>query len=193
MNTSVNLTSLLKRLYPLLVGIIICLIMSSHVYAHLMVAQKGTINFTQKGAFLVLSLPVSAFDNIDDDGDGKMSVIEFSKYRSQLGQIIQKQVKLVENKAIKSLQGLMLSPVLAHRDKSAPTEQIVIMGKFPIEKLHSDFAIWIGLFGKKTAEQSLTIRAKHINKLGKHRVVLTPQQQQGRIFPIGTLAAKGHL
>ena len=48
-------------------------------HAHLMVEQHGTINFTNGGAFLVLSVPVSAFDGVEDDGDGALSAKELSQ------------------------------------------------------------------------------------------------------------------
>ena len=35
--------------------------------AHLMVAQRGTLNFVGTGGFVVMSLPVDAFTGIDDD------------------------------------------------------------------------------------------------------------------------------
>ena len=47
-----------------------------------MVARHGTLNFVDDGAFMVLSLPMSAFEGIDDDGDGKVSMIEFNNHRT---------------------------------------------------------------------------------------------------------------
>jgi hypothetical protein len=39
--------------------------------AHLMVAQRGTLNFVGSGGFVVMALPVDAFTGVDDDGDGQ--------------------------------------------------------------------------------------------------------------------------
>jgi hypothetical protein len=44
--------------------------------AHLIAAQKGTINFVGDAAFLMLSVPVSALHDVDDDGDGVLSKAE---------------------------------------------------------------------------------------------------------------------
>ena len=38
--------------------------------AHMMVAQKGTLNFEAGGAYLLVSLPVSAFTGFDDETNG---------------------------------------------------------------------------------------------------------------------------
>ena len=61
--------------------ITIFLLMSvTTLHAHLMVEQHGTINFANGGAFLVLSVPVSAFSGVDDDGDGALSAVELSRH-----------------------------------------------------------------------------------------------------------------
>jgi hypothetical protein len=52
--------------------------------AHLMVAQHGTLNVVDDGVFMVLSLPVSAFDGVDDDNDGKVSMLEFNNHRGAI-------------------------------------------------------------------------------------------------------------
>ncbi|WP_133146656.1 hypothetical protein [Shewanella sp. 10N.286.51.B7] len=46
--------------------IILCGLTFSSVQAHMMVAQHGTINLVDDGAFMVLSLPVSAFHFLDN-------------------------------------------------------------------------------------------------------------------------------
>ena len=43
------------------------ILFSSHLYAHVMVAQHGTLNVVDNDVFMVLSLPVSAFEGVDDE------------------------------------------------------------------------------------------------------------------------------
>ena len=73
--------------------------------AHMMVAQHGTLNVVEGGIFMVLSLPVSSFDRVDDDNDGKLSTNEFNKYRKKMAEVIKKQVVLSKNKEKLLLQG----------------------------------------------------------------------------------------
>ncbi|MEZ9140430.1 hypothetical protein AB4153_09300, partial [Shewanella sp. 10N.286.52.E4] len=60
----------MKLIKKLAAGITTCIILSgltfSSVQAHMMVAQHGTINLVDDGAFMVLSLPVSAFHFLDN-------------------------------------------------------------------------------------------------------------------------------
>jgi hypothetical protein len=55
-----------------LLSLTLNLIMGPVAHAHLMVAQHGTLNIVDDGVFMVLSLPISAFDGIDDDKDGNL-------------------------------------------------------------------------------------------------------------------------
>jgi hypothetical protein len=50
-------------------------------HAHLMVAQHGTLNIVDDGVFMVLSLPISAFNGVDEDSNGKISMLEFNNHR----------------------------------------------------------------------------------------------------------------
>ena len=51
---------------------------------HLIVDQKGTLNFVDDGAFLVISLPVTAFEGSDDDGDGRLSFAEMARHTAAI-------------------------------------------------------------------------------------------------------------
>ena len=48
--------------------------------AHLMAAQKGSLNLVGDAAFLALSVPVSALQGVDDDGDGALSQAELATH-----------------------------------------------------------------------------------------------------------------
>ena len=59
-------------------------------HAHLMAVDRATLNFRDDGAFMVLSLTPSSFEGIqlDDDGDGVISLAEFLNHQTQLQQAI---------------------------------------------------------------------------------------------------------
>lgn len=79
-------------------------------------AQRGTLNFADDGVYMVLSLPVSAFD---DNKNGLISMIEFNKHRADIVTRIKSGVVLSEKKDDKIIQGLMLSPVPADEHTTA--------------------------------------------------------------------------
>ena len=57
---------------------------ASLAHAHLVVSQRGTLNIVGDGAYMVLSLPVSALSGIDDDHDGLLSVNELRAHGASI-------------------------------------------------------------------------------------------------------------
>ena len=70
-----------KTISTTLFLVTMCICVVPKAYAHMMVAQHGTLNVVNEVAFMVLSVPVSAFEGIDDDGDGQLSMEEFTQHR----------------------------------------------------------------------------------------------------------------
>jgi len=58
----------------MLCGLLLCM---APARAHLIAAQKGTLNLVGDAALLVLSVPVSALRGVDDNGDAALSTAEF--------------------------------------------------------------------------------------------------------------------
>lgn len=165
------------------VALALILSRSPSVQAHLMVAQHGTLNVVDDGVFMVVSLPISAFEGIDDDKDGKVSMIEFNNHRGVIIEAIRQNVILSDAQNNVSLQGVMLSPVVAHDSKGESLSQLTVIGRFaPIDSA-SALRFHIGLYGRQAAEQSLEITA--IRNHDNQRTVfeLTPASPASWIFP----------
>jgi hypothetical protein len=151
--------------------------------AHLMVAQHGTLNILDDGAFMVLSLPISAFEGLDDDGDGKVSMLEFNKHRDAITQSIEKNVTLSDQQANCALKGIMLSPVVPHGPEGDAISQLAVMGRFTLNEPASALRFTIGLYGMQTAERRLEITATRSQDKQKAVFELTPASPTRAIFP----------
>ncbi|MGK0269760.1 MAG: hypothetical protein ACI88H_000392 [Cocleimonas sp.] len=79
MTMRIRIKKMVSWIKTLQVSVLLIAAIVPQASAHLMVAQHGTLNFKGSGAFIVLSVPISAFTNINDDGDGKLSSSEFKK------------------------------------------------------------------------------------------------------------------
>jgi len=130
-----------------------------NVNAHMMAAQHGTLNIVDGGVFMVLSLPVSAFKGVDDDSDGKLSMQEFDNHRLSISNQIENQVVLSDEQGKRPLQGMILSPVIAHDSLKGPVTQLVVMGRFKLENMKSQLKYEIGLFGDSPNEKKFEITA----------------------------------
>lgn len=150
------------------------LIMSPFASAHFMVAQHGTLNFVDDSVFMVLSLPMSAFELMDEDGNGAISMVEFNKQRITIVASIRENVTLGDEFGSRELLGLMLSPELDHESTEENISQVVVMGKFDVGELQGKLRFKANLFGVTSEEQSLKISAKRKADNLVQELVLTP-------------------
>jgi len=181
---------LCHRVTALLLGLMLSTFVMSHASAHIMAAQRGTLNVKGDGVFMVLSLPVSAFEDIDDDGDGKMSPAEFTKHRSTIYRSVISNIKLTDKKGERPLQGLMLIPTASHDTPKAPTDQIVVTGRYALANVdssdHNELTFNVGLFGIKAEEKLIKITATRTlvsnENSQKFKFVLTPEKLKEKLF-----------
>lgn len=132
--------------------------------AHLMVAQKGTLNFKGDGVYLLLSVPVSALKKTDDNGDGALSPAELQAHQAEIEKQLLAGLQLRRNGQALPLEGLMLTlspPDDAHQ---LPARQVVVMGKYTaqgeaVEKDNARYTFTLKLWGSTSAEahHSMTI------------------------------------
>ncbi len=178
----------------LLTSFVMCAVIVPHASAHLMVAQHGSLNFKDDGIFMVLSLPVSAFENSDQgfdvDKDGMMSAEEFAKHKSLIFSAVKNKITLSDKTGLRPLQGLLITPVISHDIGKSHSEQLVIMGRFALDKTKMEnskgLIFHIGLFGKKPDEKEFTITAssKPITNVEtkRHKIVLTQKHSENQLF-----------
>ena len=157
-------------------------LMTPSAQALMMVAQHGTLNFVDDGAFMVLSLPMSAFKGIDDDGDGKVSMIEFNNHRAGIVEAIGQSVTLGDEQGNLSLQDIMLSPVVAHDASDESIAQLTIMGRFALAGAKAALRFQVDLFGKQSTEQLLKITATRQSDHQEYILELTPVMSAGTLF-----------
>lgn len=161
-------------------GLFFALPLTSH--AHLMVAQHGTLNISPNGVYMVLSLPVSSFNGIDDNHDGKLSKKEFDKYQYAISKVVHSKVTLSDDAIKRPLNGLILSPVFSHHKPTDPVSQIVVMGKFMLATENANMTFQVDLYGKTIEEQTIKVTASD-KRLEKINVVnLTPDQSHAALF-----------
>jgi len=173
-----------ERFKPVIALILGAFIALPAAHGHLIVDQKGTINFVEDGAFLVVSLPVTALEGADDDGDGKLSFSEMARHTPELQRQIKAGLRLTDRSGEKALDGLLLNLSPPDNAPSSPATHIVAMGRFalgvPAESLESA-RFESSLFGRVESEKTLTITLKRGEQ--SQLLLLTPDNPGGRVFP----------
>lgn len=129
--------------------------------AHLMVAQQGTLNIVEDGAFMVLSLPTSALGAFDDDGDNRLSREEFTAHHAGLVNAVKQGIHLRDGNEARELQGLMLTPVFDEHEPGEAASQIIAMGRFVLTDTDQPLELDLQLFGTASGEQTQQITISH--------------------------------
>ena len=175
---------LLNRYFVVgLLALTLCLMSVQQVYAHLMVAQHGTLNLIGKDVFMVLSLPISAFEGIDEDNDGKVTMVEFNNHRGEVVDAIRQEITLGSAGKNAVLEGLVLSPVQPHNSALQVISQLVVMGRFTLDDPAGALRFQVGLYGRQTAQQTLEVTATRKYDSRKAIFELTPSASAAVIFP----------
>lgn len=169
-----NLTMKTKQIFKY---IFLCLIASftQSANAHVMVAQHGTLNVVDNGVFMVLSIPINAFEGVDDDKDGRLSKVEFDAHHSDIALVVKDKITLSDKNGKLELKGLILSPVTSHHSPKEPASQLVVMGKFILNDINSPLHYQVNVFGKQLFEKLFEITVKNKEKGLKQAFTLTPE------------------
>jgi hypothetical protein len=153
----------------------------SAAQAHLIVSQRGTLNIVGDNAFMVLSLPVSAFKGIDNDADGSLSLVELRANASIIEDQIKSNVFLESIHGRKTVDGLMLNTVPPENNHAAPAKQIAVLGRFALESEAAQLKFTMLLFGAASDE-----RVEHITITQGSRsqlMTLSAEQPTGVVMP----------
>jgi hypothetical protein len=162
------------------------------VQAHLMAAQKGTLNIVDDAAFLVLSVPVSALHGVDDDADGKMSKQELEAHMKSVQEQIKAGLKMSGPKAIFELQLMMVDRATTESNPHQASDQLVVLGRFQLNTFAATNkyfeSYWsepvllsYALFGAKKNEQVLDLIITR--KAESQWLHLTPLNSSKELLP----------
>lgn len=161
--------------------LVLALSAASVAQAHLVVSQRGTLNIVGNGAYMALSLPVSALAGFDDNQDGLLSVSELRGHAASIQAQIQKGVSLRSDQGASQLEGLMLNTAPPDSNPSAPSTHMLILGRFTIHPQASGLTLTLRLFGTGTDEQTEQITVTRGAEA--QLITLTPDHSQAAVLP----------
>lgn len=125
--------------------------------AHLMAAQKGTLNLVGDAAFLVLSVPVSALPRVDDDRDGALSKVELAVHADAVRAQVLAGVQLLDAGRALPLQLVMLDTAPPDSTPTAAARQLMVLGRFQLPphtgSADDGLSLRLSLFGTTASEQ----------------------------------------
>ncbi len=162
-------------------ALLLALVCTASAKAHLVVVQRGTLNIVGNGAYMVLSLPVSAFTGFDDDQDGLLSVSELRAHSADIASQVQQGVTLRDEHGLAKLEGLMFDLSPPDTMPAGPAAHLVVLGRFAIESQATGWVFALRLFGPRADEQTehITVTRGDASQV----LTLTPQNLQAALLP----------
>ena len=168
---------------------VLCLgLLSLPAEAHMMVAQKGTLNFEGSGAYLLVSLPVSAFTGFDDDGDRLLSPQELQRHAPDLQQQLSDGLRLLRDGQPQPFELLLMNTAPPDETPGAPATQMMVMGRYvlPTGAASEDGATHrfvVSLFGQAADEGQLDVA---FTRPGRAQTLsFTPETPNRALFTSG--------
>ena len=160
--------------------------------AHLMAAQKGSLNLVGDAAFLALSVPVSALQGVDDDGDGALSQAELATHADAVRTQVTAGVQLLRAGRALPLQLVMLDIARDETKPEAAARHLVVLGRFQLDATSGNASLFkhaatdglllrFSLFGTRADEQQQDVTITR--QAESQWLRLTPQQANKAVLP----------
>ena len=185
----------MKRSLPLSATLACALSLAAHTaQAHLMSAQQGTVNVVGTGIFVVLSVPVSALPDADDDHDGLLAPSELERHAEALRAEIDRRLVLRDGESLARTVRVDLIASPEHDAAAGRADQLVVLKHAEVDAPPVDLRVRCDLFGAGVSERQLTLRATRHSPSGAETQVasLTPEATEHRFFlPGESRAATG--
>lgn len=136
------------------------LILASTAQAHLLPKQNATMKIVDNTANFVVSVPVSALQNVDDDGNETLSLQEIGKHNDVIkAQFSERFLVSNGDEVGKSKFTWIMAPDTNGTEPE--TDYVVIMHSVEFAAVPEKPALSTDLFGSKEGENQITIKATY--------------------------------
>ncbi len=158
-----NCSFLLKENLIVILLPLFLLLTCSNLFAHLMVPQRGILNFKDGFGYLALSIPVSSLSGVDDDMDGTLSIKELSDHQDSIISQINNRIDLTYKTVtlLKEVAYIELNSLDPEHYLNA--DQLIVLTRFTLPVISEmgsvrlalkSLKLAINLFGVKDNENS---------------------------------------
>ncbi len=146
-----------------------------------MLSQRGTLNVVDGKALLMLSVPVTVFHGVDDNGDGKLSQAELRAHWSELEAQAAARIQLSDERGPRPVAEFSLSPIAPDDAPNAPVSQIVVQAQWTLDSPPRPLQLRAEMFGTGPGEDVLAVTA---NRGSDEQLLLLNAEHPSRVlFP----------
>lgn len=134
-------------------------VLTGSAQAHLMPTQKGTVNIKDNAAFVVAALPLSTFNVVDDDHDGKVSVMEMQTHRAELENQVQMGMRFYDGEHAGRVEFIQINTEEDETPAANKAQHYLLLMKIGFDQAPQQLRLENTLFGSDASEQQLSLRA----------------------------------
>ena len=163
----------------LLAAIAIFLSIPGLAHAHLLPKQNATIKISDRSAYVVVSVPLTALNGVDDDGDGLLSLQELQRHSPEIQAQFESRFRVSQD----GRPGVAAFSWVAPPDADvgpAGSDYVVVLHRADFDQPLLRPQVETDLFGTRADEARMTLRAT----LGQtvEVAILEPGAQSHRFF-----------
>ena len=158
------------------------LLYSVPAQAHLMPKENGTMKIVDNSANFVISVPISALQNVDDDSDGLLSPDELARHNGSIAKQFDRRFSVSNDGAVgEQVMSWAISPI--NDNPSASSDYVVVMHRvfFPAAPLKLELTT--DLFGAAPGKTQMTLRASRGDE--SEVAILSAGHSTHRFFRVG--------
>ncbi len=156
--------------------------------AHLLHKQNATMKIVDNSANFVVSVPVSALDDVDLDSDGVLSIEELEAGTDRIIAQFNESFEVYDGD-VAGQQALTLVTSPETHNPTLPTDYVVVMQRVFFDQKPSSLRISFDLFGETSEEQTLTFQGTEGED--SETAILTAEQNEHTFFAARTAGLSG--
>lgn len=141
-----------------LLALILTVLSGSAAQAHLLPAQNATMNIIGTSAYFVVSAPVSALKDVDDDGNSMLSVAEMQRHRADITTQFEARFHVADGGKSGNTALTWLVPPQTD-DPIADSTYVIILQRINFATAINQPVITTDLFGTGKGEAQITMTA----------------------------------
>jgi len=128
--------------------------------AHLLPKQNATLHLIGDKGYLVVSVPVSALTDVDDNRDGLLDSAELARHSVAIGREFQARFRIASPDGPAPTELALVAHPGSDTGLSDPTRYVVILAGAQFARPPDSVAIDTDLFGRAADERQITLRAR---------------------------------
>lgn len=160
---------------------LVVLLLGQPASAHLVLAQQATVNIVGNQAYVSLSLPVSVFHGVDDDGDARWSAVEIDAHRGAIEAQWQAGLQILSSGRATPQDHLVVRLAEPDQQPEVAAATVLMLASYTLPEPPSQLELQFQLWGTQADLQHLNVVVQRSEE--KQLLRLRPERPRHVLLP----------